>query len=420
VEDWALIRRLVADGVPQRQVAKDLGVGRSTVARALASDRPPKYERPAVSTSFTRFEPLVRQLLAATPDMPATVLAERVGWTGSITWFRDNVRRLRPEHRPVDPADRLTWLPGDAAQCDLWFPPRKVPLEDGSRVLLPVMVITAAHSRFMLARMIPTRHTQDLLLGMWLLLQALGRVPRRLVWDNESGIGRGKRHADGVGAFTGTLATTLVRLKPYDPESKGVVERRNQFFETSFMPGREFASPADFNAQLSDWLTRANARIVRTIKARPVDRLEADRAAMLPLPPVAPAVGWVNRVRLGRDYYVRVDSSDYSVDPAVIGRFVDVHADLQRVTVLRHDGRVVAAHDRVWARGMTITDPAHVAAAKTLRQQFQRPRAAADPQDGLVRSLTDYDRAFGLTDAGLVAGSLGGAVNGPVDGEEVA
>jgi transposase len=426
VEDWALIRRLVADGVPQRQVAKDLGVGRSTVARALASDRPPKYERPAVSTSFTPFEPLVRQLLAATPDMPATVIAERVGWTGSITWFRDNVRRLRPEHRPVDPADRLIWLPGDAAQCDLWFPPRKIPLEDGSTAMLPVMVITAAHSRFMLGRMIPTRHTQDLLSGMWMLLQALGRVPRRLIWDNESGIGRGKRHADGVGAFTGTLATTLVRLKPYDPQSKGVVERRNGFFETSFMPGREFASPADFNTQLGDWLTRANARMVRTIKARPVDLLEADLAGMLPLPPVAPTLGWVNRVRLGRDYYVRVDSSDYSVDPAVIGRFVDVHADLSRVEV-RHDGRLVAAHGRVWARGMTITDPAHVAAAKTLRQQFQRPRAAADlhdQHDGLLRNLTDYDRAFGLTDAGLgdslAAGSLGGAVNGPVDGEEVA
>src|SRR4051794_41716046 len=72
--------------------------------------------------------------------MPATVIAERVGWTGSITWFRDNVRRLRPEHRPVDPADRLTWLPGDAAQCDLWSPPTRIPLEDGSRVLLPVLV----------------------------------------------------------------------------------------------------------------------------------------------------------------------------------------------------------------------------------------------------------------------------------------
>jgi hypothetical protein len=419
VEDWALIRRLVADGVPQRQVAKDLGVGRSTVARALASDRPPKYQRPAVPTSFSPFEPLVRQLLARTPDMPATVIAERVGWSGSITWFRDNVRRLRPEHRPVDPADRLAWLPGDAAQCDLWFPPCKIPLEDGSTTLLPVMVITAAHSRFMVGRMIPTRHTQDLLLGMWVLLQQLGRIPRRLIWDNESGIGRGKRHADGVGAFTGTLATTLVRLKPYDPESKGIVERRNQFFETSFMPGRAFASPADFNAQFADWLTIANGRVVRTIKARPVELLEADRAAMLPLPPVAPAVGWVNRVRLGRDYYVRVDSSDYSVDPAVIGRFVDVHADLSRVEI-RHDGRLVAAHDRVWARGMTITDPAHVAAAKVLREQFQRPRAAADlpdQHDGLLRNLTDYDRAFGLIDAGL---GVNGLVDRPVNGEEVA
>ncbi|MCW2811987.1 MAG: Integrase catalytic region [Friedmanniella sp.] len=119
VEQWALIRRLVADGVPQRQVAKDLGVGRSTVARALASDRPPKYERAVTPTAFAPFESAVRQLLTATPEMPATVIAERVGWTGSITWFRENVRRLRPEHRPFDPSDRLTWLPGDVAQCDL-------------------------------------------------------------------------------------------------------------------------------------------------------------------------------------------------------------------------------------------------------------------------------------------------------------
>jgi transposase len=405
VEDWALIRRLVADGVPQRQVARDLGIGRATVARAVASDGPPKYVRPAVPTSFAPFESLVRQLLAKTPSMPATVIAERVGWTGSISWFREHVRRLRPEHFPVDPSDRLTWLPGDAAQCDLWFPPKRIPLEDGSRALLPVMVITAAHSRFMVGRMIPTRHTEDLLLGMWVLLQQLGAVPRRLLWDNESGIGRGKRHAVGVGVFTGTLATTLQRLKPYDPESKGVVERRNGYFETSFMPGRDFTSPADFNAQFTDWLAIANARTVRTIKSRPIDLLAADRSKMLPLPPVPPAVGWRNRVRLGRDYYVRIDSSDYSVDPAVIGRFVDVTADLAQVQV-RHDGRLVAEHNRLWARGQTRTDQAHVATAKLLREQFQRPRPAADPDGALVRDLADYDHAFGLIDSGLIEGGL--------------
>lgn len=87
--------------------------------------------------------------------MPATVTAERIEWSGSITWFREKVRRLRPEHQPVDPSDRLSWAAGEAAQCDLWFPPAKFPLEDGTSVLLPVLVIVAAHSRFVTAKMIP-------------------------------------------------------------------------------------------------------------------------------------------------------------------------------------------------------------------------------------------------------------------------
>jgi hypothetical protein len=402
LEDWALIRRLAAEGVPKARIATRLGISRTTVIKAVNSDAPPKYERSSGSTSFTVFEPRVRALLEETPDMPATVLAERVGWTGSIRWFSENVKRLRPEHRPVDPADRLTWAPGDAAQCDLWFPPRKIPLEDGSTKLLPVLVITAAHSRFMTARMIPTRKTEDLLLGSWELIQQLGRVPRRLIWDNEPGIGRGHRRAEGVASFMGTLATKLVLLPPRDPESKGLVERRNGWFETSFMPGRTFGSPADFNGQFSDWLVRANGRVVRTIKAAPGDLIDADRAAMLALPPIPLHLGWRNKIRLGRDYYVRLDTNDYSVDPTAIGRMVDVAADLEHVRV-RAEGRTVAEHPRIWARGTTLTDPAHVEAAGWLRKQFQQPRAGGAvgavgaTSDDLARDLSDYDRAFGLS-----------------------
>jgi len=43
------------------------------------------------------------------------------------------------------------------------------------------------------------------------------------------------------------------------------------------MCGRDFTSSADFNTQSIDWLTIANAGTVRTIKARPVDLLDADR-----------------------------------------------------------------------------------------------------------------------------------------------
>lgn len=399
MEDWALIRRLAAEGEPKSRIAERLGISRTTVMKAVTSDAPPRYERRATPTSFTPFESRVWALLAETPDMPATVLAEWVEWTGSIRWFRDNVQRLRPEQRRIDPADRLVWAAGDAAQCDLWFAPRKIPLEDGTAKLLPVLVITPAHSRFATGWMIPTRKTEDLLLGSWELIEQLGRVPRRLLWDNEPGIGRGKRHADGVDAFMGTLATKLVLLPPRDPESKGVVERRNGWFETSFMPGRSFTSAADFNEQFTDWLALANRRIVRTLGASPADQLMADLAAMLPLPPIPLHLGWRNRIRLGRDYYVRIDTNDYSVDPRAIGRVVDVTADLDRVRV-RWEGRVIADHPRAWARGMVVTDPAHKAAAAVLRHQFQQPRAATGSDD-LTRDLADYDRAFGIMDGGL-------------------
>ena len=324
--------------------------------------------------------------------MPATVIAERVGWAGSSSWFRQNVAGLRPLYRPADPADRLEWEPGDVIQCDLWFPPYKIPLGDGTAVLLPVLVMVAAFSRMVMGVMIPSRSSEDLIMGMWQLLQQLGRVPHRLIWDNEKGIGRGKLSGQAQ-MFAGTLGCQIKLLKARDPESKGSVERRNGWFETSFMPGRVFASPADFNQQFSDWLQLANNRVVRTTGVKPTDRLPADLAAMRPLPPAMFGLGWRNQVRLGRDYYVSIAGNDYSVDPSAIGRIVDVTATLDKVTVKCGD-RVVADHQRLWPRGKTLTDPAHVATAKALRDTFQQPRGTDD--DALTRDLADYDQAFGL------------------------
>jgi len=394
VRDWSLIRQMGAEGVPQRQIARDLGLARETVRAALASERPPCYERKQAATSFDVFESRVRALLEETPSIPASVLAERLGWSGSESWWRQNVARLRPEYRRVDPVDRLVWEAGDAVQCDLWFPPYRVPLEDGTGVSLPVLTMVSMYSRFLMAVMIPSRRSEDLLLGMWCLLQRLGRVPRRLIWDNEAGIGRG-RLTEEARVFAGTLACQIRLLRPRDPESKGGIERRNGWLETSFMPGRTFVSPADFNTQLGEWLVTANSRVVRTTGAAPASLLAWDQEKMLPLPPVVFGLGYRNRVRLLRDYYVSIAGNDYSVDPHSIGRIVDVAADLDTVRIFC-DKHLVGVHDRRWARGLTITDPAHLAAAATLRAAYQQPAPA--PADIQTRDLAWYDTMFGLSD----------------------
>ena len=222
----------------------------------------------------------------------------------------------------------------------------------------------------------------------------LNAIPRRLLWDNEARIGRLGHLAEGVAGFAGTLATRLVQAKPFDPVTKGIVERASGFQETSVPPGRSFVSPADFNTQLSDWLAKANQRQVRSLRARPVDLIEQDRAAMIARPPVMPTLGHRTRVRLGRDYFVRIAGSDYSIDPVMIGAMVDAIADLEIVTVVE-DGRQLARHARSWTSAATVIDDDHVASAARLRAVFQQPRTAG--QDPLRRDLSDYDRAFGVT-----------------------
>jgi hypothetical protein len=311
--------------------------------------------------------------------------------------------RIRPEYVGVDPVDKVDYEPGQLTQCDLWFPEPRIPVAVGQARVLPVLVMTLAFSRFMAALMIPSRQAGDILTGMWTLIQGVGRVTRTLLWDRESAIGGTGRVSAPAAAFAGTLATQIRLAPPRDAEFKGMVERHNQFLETSFLPGRSFASPADFNAQLADWLPYANARTVRSIQGRPVDLLQAEYASMLTLPPVAPPTGLRDRVRLGREYYLRVNTVDYSVDPRVIGRFVDVTASLDTVTVVC-DGQVVARHPRSWTKQAVITDPVHKATAAQLRHAFaeerQRRQAATryhnDGHAVTLRALPDYDALFGV------------------------
>jgi hypothetical protein len=120
-------------------------------------------------------------------------------------------------------------------------------------------------------------------------------VSRVLVWDGEGAVGRWRggrgELAAECQAFRGTLATVLI-CRSADPEAKGLVERLHHYLERSFLPGRCFAGPADFNAQLSAWLGLVNGRPRRALGCAPTERIAADLAAMLPLPPVAPATGW--------------------------------------------------------------------------------------------------------------------------------
>lgn len=175
-------------------IARTLGISRNTVRSALASEGPPKYERKQAGSAVDAFEGAICAQLKEVPTMPATVIAERVGWTRGMTVFKERVRELRPAYLPPDPAGRTSYDAGDIAQCDLWFPPTTIPVGYGQTrtpMQLPVLTMVCGYSRWLCAILIPSRQAEDLFAGWWKLISALGAVPRTLVWDGEGAGGPG-------------------------------------------------------------------------------------------------------------------------------------------------------------------------------------------------------------------------------------
>ena len=172
-----------------------------------------------------------------------------------------------------------------------------------------------------------------------------------------------------------------------DAEAKGLVERLIQFLETSFAPGRQFAGPLDFQEQLDRWFERrANVRLHRALRERPIDRLAAERGSLRPLPERTPQVHRQLIVRVPPQPYVRVDTNDYSLDPRLVGRRVEIVVSQRRVRGRALGGEEIACdHERLFARHRTVTALEHARALQALR---------GDPAEVEVerRPLARYDR----------------------------
>jgi transposase len=398
VEDWAEIRRLHrAEGLSIKAIVRRLGVSRNTVREALRSDEPPRYERKLTGSTVDAVEPQIRELLREFPTMPATVIAERIGWERGITILRDRVAELRPLFVPPDPCQRTTYAPGELAQWDLWQPDVEIPLGFGQADKLWVVSGTTGFSRFHGGWMVPSRAGHDVLGGMLRVLEQFGAVPRCAVWDQEGCIGQWRAGRQSLTrefqAFRGTLGMSARLCGPRDPEAKGMVERTHDYYERSFLPGRRFDDVEDFNRQFSGWLRRANNRVHGTTRRRPAEALYEDRGSMMSFPPVLPDPWWRFSTRLPRDHYVRIDTNDYSINPRFVGRRIEVRVTLDEV-IATCDGTEVARHKRCLAKHQTLLHADHARVLRTMRLEQQVAAAFADAVD--ERDLADYDRALGV------------------------
>jgi hypothetical protein len=393
VEQWAEIRRLVlVERRSQREVARLLGVARDTVARAVRADVPPRYERAPAGSKVDPFKEWICEQLRADPSIQSLRLREMavdLGYEGGKSIFDAYVREVRPRFQVRRTFQRTIYRPGELVQCDLWEPRELIAVGHGQRRRGYVVTAEVCWSRVIAGALIFSKEAPDILWGLGRCLGRLGVLPEKLVWDREGAIhAGGGRPTSEFAAFCGQLGVGWVILEAADPQAKGILERSHRFMRSNFEPGRRFANHLDFQAQFDSWCDRVNQRVHRTIRAVPAERLGEERSRMRPLPDRLPDSDRRAVVRVPQQPYLRVDRNDYSIDPAFAGRRVELRVSQSDVSAVVLDtGEVASRHRRVFAGGLTFTDPAHQTELERLRHR-RRQRHEIEVE---IRPLSRYD-----------------------------
>ncbi|MGH3013166.1 MAG: Mu transposase domain-containing protein, partial [Gaiellaceae bacterium] len=332
------------------------------------------------------FKEEIHRLLGAEPRLPGTRIRELIaglGYAGGKTILDDYLREVRPLFLPRPRTfQRTSYRPGALCQFDLWEPSREIPVGSGQSRRGYVVVGCLPYSRAGAGALVFSKEAPDLLYGIARCLTLLGGLPEMLVWDREGALhAGGGRPTEPFAAFLGELRLAWRFLEPRDPQSKGVVERLQGYLETSFEPVRSFASELDFQEQLDRWFReRANLRFHRTLRCRPVDRLAEELQVMRSLPAQLPDVDRRLVTRVPPDPYVRLDTNDYSLDPRLVGRRVELRVSQRDVLAACLDtGELACRHRRSFARHRTITALEHARALRELRGAPAEPEVEQRP-----------------------------------------
>ena len=372
VDDFAHIRRLHRDGLSIRQIARQLGVGRDTVRKALDHPEPTPYtlSAPRTAPTFGPFRAVVDAILDADQHAPrkqrhtASQIFRRLVAEYAYTGGYDQVRRHLKQRRL---SARETFVPLDhppGHRCEADFGHIHVDFPDGRR-LVPVLVLTWSYSNAPFALALPTERAEAVLHGMAEAFTFFGGVPKEVWWDNPTTvathIGRGRertvhpRYTALASHFTFAPRFCL----PATPQEKPRVENRVKDLERMWAtPVPRVNSLDELNGHLRRCCVAARERTCGSNAETVGTRFARDLAAALPVPARAFEACVIQPGSVDKYQTVGFDGNRYSVPRRWAFRPVTVKGFVDRVEVVA-DHHTVATHARSYATGERVLDPLH-------------------------------------------------------------
>ena len=368
LEEWVDIRSMYNQGYSIRAIARELGVSRNTVRRALRQGESPRYtRRDPRASKLDPYKDYLKARLKEFPELSGVRLLEEIralGYTGQKTILNDFLRPLRAQI-DRDLTVRFETMPGQQGQID-WAHFGTL-VEEGCKYKLYGFVFVLGYSRTIYVEFSLSQKIESLLRCHLHAFDYFGGYPKELLYDHMKTVilidrseGKGRQWNPRFLDFAGYYGFTPRLCRPYRARTKGKVERSIGYVKDNFFMGRSFTDLEDLNHQALVWCdTKANTRVHATTGEVPFERLKRENLLSHKGRPPYDTSEVVAR-KVSRDCYVSFKGNFYSVPWMYGGRAVTIRATPEGILEIWAEGRCVGFHRLCRKKGKTITDPEHL------------------------------------------------------------
>ncbi len=372
-EETVTIQVLSDKGVPNTEIARQLGVSEGTVRYHVQRAAQRALDGRQKPFKAARHAPVIEEWFRDPSDgqpkdrheVNVVELYEHLfteyGYQGSYRGLLRYIQATFPAAK-IRAYRRVETPEGAQAQAD-WVEFDGVDLGEGPQKLY-AFVLTLSHSRkeavIWCRRMdqISWHHAHNE------ALKRLGGVPAVIRIDNlKTGIASGAGPTGEINpaylAYARTLRFHVDACQAYKPEHKGKVERRGGVLRQRIDPaGRSFQGLLE----LQDWSDRKIEEGARRRKCPATglsvqESWEREKTFLQPLPILPSVFDVAVRRPVHRDSTVAFESHSYSVPFRLVEEEVEVRGCAETVQIL-HGGQVVAEHQR-HTEALVVLDPQH-------------------------------------------------------------
>jgi transposase len=372
VELYARIRRAVMmDGLSRREAAQRFGVHRNTITKMLQFSVPPGYrrrERP-VSKKLGPHIAWIDTILEGDRSVhkkqrhTAHRIFERLrteeGFCGGYTIVREYVAQatLRAREMFVPLSHRPGHAQADFGQADAYI--------GGKKIRFHYFCMDLPHSDGCFVKAYPAETAEAFCDGHVAAFEFFGGVPQSILYDNTrlavAKIVKGgqRLRSQMFGELQSHYLFDDRFGRPGKGNDKGKVEGLVGLVRRNFMTPLPVAPDFDaFNARLMDACTKRRQAILRGQTTSIAERMQADMAVFMALPPAPYDACHKIATRVSSLSLVRYRNNDYSVPTRYGHQEVLAKGYVDRVEIACR-GEIIAVHARSYATAEFVYNPLH-------------------------------------------------------------